>query len=180
LTHLLGSTVAWALAHCDLAAAWRPGERVFRRDVVVDGVEPDEPAVQLAAQTTDLHLAAAAPDARPMDRFGAARELRAPRARGDGARPDGGRPRDGVVAGPRGRARPARGRPDGSGGHGDAPRAPRRDTGGPAAPRHAPHARAGARAMRGGPLGAVPGGRADEPDAGWDRRAAGQLLDVAA
>ncbi|HZP40365.1 MAG TPA: DUF2889 domain-containing protein [Candidatus Binatia bacterium] len=76
LTHLLGSTVAWALAHCDLAAAWRPGERVFRRDVVVDGVEPDEPAVQLAAQTTDLHLAAAAPDARPMDRFGAARELR--------------------------------------------------------------------------------------------------------
>jgi hypothetical protein len=50
---------------------------VFRRDVVVDGVEPEGPIVQLAAQLTDLHLAPAAAEARPMDRFRAEREIRA-------------------------------------------------------------------------------------------------------
>jgi len=77
LAHLLGSTVAWALAHGDPAARWRPGERIFRRDLVVDGVEPDGPVVQLAAQLTDVHLAPAPPDAKPMERFAAELEIRA-------------------------------------------------------------------------------------------------------
>ncbi len=75
LAHLLGSTVAWALRRRD-AVARRPGERVFRRDVIVDGAEPPGGGVALGLQLTDLGLAPAAPVARPMQRFASAHEVR--------------------------------------------------------------------------------------------------------
>jgi len=52
------------------------GERVFRRDLVVDGQEPAEGALQLAAQLTDLHLAPAPALAPPMNRFAEELEVR--------------------------------------------------------------------------------------------------------
>ncbi len=75
LAHLLGGTVAWAVARG--GGGHRTGERVFRRDVVVDGAETSGGGVELALQLTDLHLAPAPPDARTMERFGAAHEVRA-------------------------------------------------------------------------------------------------------
>jgi Protein of unknown function (DUF2889) len=79
LAHLLGGTVTWAMRHERerSGAAHRPGERVFRRDVIVDGVEPPDGGVELGLQLTDLHLAPAAPVAPAMDRFGAGCEVRA-------------------------------------------------------------------------------------------------------
>src|SRR5689334_7777740 len=80
LSQLLGSTVAWALA-ADRAAfgpapARRPGERIFRRDVVVDGHERSPASVALALQVTDLHLAPSPALAASMDRFAGAHEVR--------------------------------------------------------------------------------------------------------
>ena len=79
LAHLLASTVTWLLARDGGApgARHRPGERVFRRDVIVDGVEPAGGGVDLALQLIDLELAPAPPSAPSMDRFGSAREVRA-------------------------------------------------------------------------------------------------------
>jgi hypothetical protein len=80
LGHLLGSTVAWVVGRGDEAGRGTrhaPGERVFRRDVIVDGAEPPEGGVDLALQLTDLHLAPAPPAARSMDRFAVAGEVRA-------------------------------------------------------------------------------------------------------
>jgi hypothetical protein len=79
LAHLLGSTVAWAVQRerARPGAVHRPGERVFRRDVIVDGVEPPQGGLDLGLQLTDLHLAPAPPVARAMDRFRAAHEVRA-------------------------------------------------------------------------------------------------------
>ncbi len=80
LGHLLGSTVAWALARDHERFGERPGrragERVLRRDVVVDGVETAEGGVALGLQLTDLHGAPAPALARPMDRFAASLEMR--------------------------------------------------------------------------------------------------------
>jgi Protein of unknown function (DUF2889) len=75
LAHLLGATTGWAAARA--GGTHRPGERVFRRDVIVDGAEPPEGGLDLALQVTDLHLAAAPPGAPTMDRFAASREVRA-------------------------------------------------------------------------------------------------------
>ncbi len=78
LGQLLGSSVAWALAHAPAGEApQRAGERVFRRDVIVDGCEPAEGEVALALQLTDLFWAPAPPRARAMDRFAAVHEVRA-------------------------------------------------------------------------------------------------------
>jgi hypothetical protein len=78
-THLLGSTVAWALdqdeARFGRPARW-PGERVFRRDVIVDGHERRPGHLALALQLTDLHYAPAPPVAPSMDRFAEAHEVR--------------------------------------------------------------------------------------------------------
>jgi hypothetical protein len=75
LAHLLGATVAWAVPRArDGHAA---GERVFRRDLVFDGVETPEGGVDLGLQLTDLYLAPAPPVPRAMDRFRAAQEVRA-------------------------------------------------------------------------------------------------------
>jgi hypothetical protein len=80
LGHLLGSTVTWALAReralHGAAPPRPPGERVFRRDVVIDGHEGAEARVQLSAQTTDLHFAPAGAVARPMERFAEQLEVR--------------------------------------------------------------------------------------------------------
>ena len=76
LAQLTGSTVAWALAHDPAPGPRRPGERRFRRDVVIDGHEPAAGRLQLAVQLTDLHFAPAPAVATPMTRFGAERTLR--------------------------------------------------------------------------------------------------------
>jgi hypothetical protein len=81
LGHLMGSTAAWALAREHAlhgATPGRPpGDRVFRRDVIVDGLETAEGRMQLAAQTTDLHYAPAGAIVRPMERFAETLEVRA-------------------------------------------------------------------------------------------------------
>jgi len=73
LGHLLGSTVTWALARDRARFGDAPsraaGARVFRRDVVVDGHQAAAGGFALALQLTDLHLAPASNDARPMDRY---------------------------------------------------------------------------------------------------------------
>jgi hypothetical protein len=80
LAHLLGSTAAWALARERVGAgagAVRPaGQRVFCRNLIVDGQELRPGRVQLAAQLTDLHFAPAPLVARPMDRFAGELEVR--------------------------------------------------------------------------------------------------------
>jgi hypothetical protein len=80
LAHLLGSSAAWALAreaalHGGLVAR-RAGERVFRRDVVVDGHEPADGRMQLAAQLTDVHFQPAPAVALPLARLAAQTEVR--------------------------------------------------------------------------------------------------------
>ena len=79
LAHLLGSSAAWALERdrtLHPEARERPaGQRVFRRDLIIDGYEvPD--AMLLAIQLADLHFAPTPPVARPMERFAADREIR--------------------------------------------------------------------------------------------------------
>jgi hypothetical protein len=78
LFQLLASTVAGALESARIrdAGAWRPGERMFRRDVIVDGHELAPGRVALALQVTDLEHAPAPPVAPSMDRFAAEREVR--------------------------------------------------------------------------------------------------------
>jgi hypothetical protein len=80
LAQLVGPTVAWALdedvrLHGERPTR-RPGERVFRRDVVVDGYEL-EGQLYLTLQMNDLHFAPAAADAAASARFGAQLELQA-------------------------------------------------------------------------------------------------------
>jgi len=80
LAHLLGSTALRALEReRALPGPPRrpPGQRVFRRDLVVDGHEAPEAALVLGLQLTDLHLAPAPAVARPMDRFAGQHEVRA-------------------------------------------------------------------------------------------------------
>jgi len=76
LAHLLGSTVGWALAREPVPGVRRAGERVFRRDLVVDGHEPAPGRLELTAQLLDLHLAPSPPVAPPMDRFAEALDVR--------------------------------------------------------------------------------------------------------
>ena len=81
LAHLLGSSVAWALErerqlHGEIPAR-RAGERLFRRDLILDGHETDGQSLQVAIQLTDVHFAPSPPIARPMERFAAELEVRA-------------------------------------------------------------------------------------------------------
>jgi len=79
LAQLLGPTAAWALdedRRLDAAPAGRrPGERIFRRDVTVDGYELAGD-LYLTLQMNDLHLRAVAADAAAADRFAAQLEVR--------------------------------------------------------------------------------------------------------
>src|SRR5262249_25072533 len=85
LGHLLGSTVAWALARdrerFGEQPGRRPGERVLRRGVVVDGAEADGRNILLGLQLTALHYAPAPAMPPPLDRFAGS-----PRSTWDGTR----------------------------------------------------------------------------------------------
>lgn len=76
LAHLLGSTVVWALRR-GTVGGHAPGARVFRRDVIVDGVETADGPLDLGLQLTDLAWTPAPPVARAMDRFAGEHEVRA-------------------------------------------------------------------------------------------------------
>src|SRR5262249_50851164 len=80
LAQLLGATVPTALAvdraRFGAMPARRPGERIFRRDVIVDGHERGPSTVALALQATDLHHAPAAAIAPSMTRFAGEHEVR--------------------------------------------------------------------------------------------------------
>lgn len=77
LAHLLGSTAVAAIASpAPPPSAYAPGERVFRRDLIVDGHETAAGRLLLAVQLADLRLAAAPPVARPMERFAHQVEVR--------------------------------------------------------------------------------------------------------
>ncbi|MEW6268678.1 MAG: DUF2889 domain-containing protein [Thermodesulfobacteriota bacterium] len=78
LAQLLGPTATWAL-HEDARlhgeeAPRRRGERIFRRDVVVDGYELDG-GLWLTLQMNDIHFAPSSADAPSIDRFAAQLEL---------------------------------------------------------------------------------------------------------
>jgi len=80
LAHLLGPTAGWALdedhrMHGETPAR-RVGERIFRRDVVVDGYESDGD-LYLTTQMNDLAFAPSAELAPATDRFAAQLEVRA-------------------------------------------------------------------------------------------------------
>jgi hypothetical protein len=81
LSQLLGSTAAWALTRDrerhGPAPARQPGERVFRRDLVVDGHDASDGRLVLAAQLTDLHFTTAPPHAGAMARLASQHEIRA-------------------------------------------------------------------------------------------------------
>jgi hypothetical protein len=79
LGQLLASTVARALERertCE-AGPRRTGERVYRRDLVIDGYAIEGGDLELALQLTDLHFAPAPDVARPIERLGEEIELRA-------------------------------------------------------------------------------------------------------
>ena len=81
LAHLLGPTARWAF---DLDArlhggtpARRPAERIFRRDIIVDGYETAPGELAMTLQLTDLHFAPSPAVAPAMDRFAAQTEIHA-------------------------------------------------------------------------------------------------------
>jgi Protein of unknown function (DUF2889) len=79
LGQLLASTVAWALERERACAPGprRVGERIFRRDLVIDGCAVPGGDLELALQLTDLHFAPSPALARPIERLGEQLELRA-------------------------------------------------------------------------------------------------------
>jgi hypothetical protein len=79
LAQVLGAAASWVFdTACEVVTAtgWRAGERMFRRDLLVDGSQRVDGDLDLAAQLTDLVFAPAAAVARPMDRFTAMHEVR--------------------------------------------------------------------------------------------------------
>lgn len=79
LAQLLGPTAAWALdqdARLLRAPVRVAGERIFRRDVTIDGYEHGGD-LYLTLQLNDLHLAPTPPGGTAADRFAAQLELRA-------------------------------------------------------------------------------------------------------
>jgi hypothetical protein len=79
LGQLLASTVAWALARdrASRPGPRREGERVFRRDLVIDGYAVAGGDLELSLQLTDLHFAPSPALARPIERLCEQLELRA-------------------------------------------------------------------------------------------------------
>jgi hypothetical protein len=80
LAHLVGPTAAWALEqdrrlHGERCAR-RTGERIFRRDVTIDGYETADAQLKLTLQMSDLSFAPAPALAPPMDRFAEQLEVR--------------------------------------------------------------------------------------------------------
>lgn len=79
LGQLLGPTSAWALEqdrkHNGDGSVWTRGERIFRRDIVVDGNDLDG-SLAMSALLTDLHIRPGGPRAEAAARFGRQLELR--------------------------------------------------------------------------------------------------------
>lgn len=79
VAQVLVAAVTWALGAGGVAIAdgrRRAGERVFRRDILVDGSRRPDGDLELIAQLTDLGFAPAPAIARPMERFAALHEVR--------------------------------------------------------------------------------------------------------
>jgi Protein of unknown function (DUF2889) len=80
LLQLLGPTAAWALDEDGLLnggrAERRPDERIFRRDVVIDGTATDEGDLHLGLQLSDLHTRPGPPVVLAPDRFAGQLEIR--------------------------------------------------------------------------------------------------------
>jgi hypothetical protein len=73
LAHFLGQTAIWALdrEHALFGGTTRPaGQRLFRRDLVIDGAQQPDGTLLLGVQLTDLHLSAAGGVVRSMERLG--------------------------------------------------------------------------------------------------------------
>jgi hypothetical protein len=79
ISQVLVAAVTWAIGIGALSAAHtarRRGERLFRRDIVVDGNRTADGDLELLAQLTDLAFAPAPVIAAPMQRFTALHEVR--------------------------------------------------------------------------------------------------------
>jgi hypothetical protein len=77
ISQVLVAAVTWALSRGDVAgAARRRGERVFRRDILVDGSRGADGGLELVAQLTDVFFAPGPEIAQPMQRFAALHEVR--------------------------------------------------------------------------------------------------------
>jgi len=78
LGQLLASTVAWALERdrAGRPGPRRAGERIYRRDLVIDGYALGAGDLELSLQLTDLHFAPSPVLARPIERLGAQIEVR--------------------------------------------------------------------------------------------------------
>jgi hypothetical protein len=80
LAQLLASTAEQVVAskrgRFEARRSGAAGERVFRRDLIIDGAEKSELEMQLALQLSDLHLLPATGIVRPMERFAGQLELR--------------------------------------------------------------------------------------------------------
>jgi hypothetical protein len=73
LAHFLGQAVIWALdrERALFPNATRPaGQRLFRRDLVIDGAQQPDGTLALGVQLTDLHFTEADGVVRSMDRLG--------------------------------------------------------------------------------------------------------------
>lgn len=81
LAQMLGPSIGWGLTRDQelhgLGMVRPAGQRVYRRDIIIDGLEPEDGRLELAAQLIDLHDAPAPERARPMERFGGSLEVRA-------------------------------------------------------------------------------------------------------
>jgi len=81
LTHFMASVVSRALtqdrARYGVNPRRRPGERVFRADLVADGCRMAAGRVALAIQLAELHLAPSPALSRPMERFAGHLDVRA-------------------------------------------------------------------------------------------------------
>jgi hypothetical protein len=79
LAHWLGATTAWTLERerTRFPDLIRPvGQRILRRDLVIDGAQQPDGSLLLALQLIDLHFTAADGIVRPMDRFAESLDVR--------------------------------------------------------------------------------------------------------
>ncbi|HVN88035.1 MAG TPA: DUF2889 domain-containing protein [Candidatus Binatia bacterium] len=82
LAHLLGSTAVWMIERDRSLFGTNParlvGQRVFRRDLIIDGFETPEAdgSMALTLELADLNFAPSPAVARPMDRYAADQEIR--------------------------------------------------------------------------------------------------------
>jgi len=85
LARMLGSSLSHALRARDASDPFRPGERVFRRSLAIDGTQAARDSIEIALQLTEVRFAPAAEIARPTARIERMHEVRALAAIGVGA-----------------------------------------------------------------------------------------------